>query len=83
MFDTRPLALRARQPWPGMRPLPLAAVEAGELPDAPLDATIYLVCDRGLVSHLVALYLEAAGFTDVRHLARGFGALTSAVAGKA
>lgn len=69
LFDLRP----APKPVFGLVPTPLSleAVQRGELPDRLRDAPLYLVCERGLVSELAGLYLEAAGFTDVHHLAGG------------
>ena len=49
----------------------LEAVQAGELPDLPKDTPIYLLCERGQVSELVGLYLEAAGFENVHNVAGG------------
>lgn len=53
------------------RPLSLDRVQQGTLPDLPLDTPLYLVCARGQISELAGLYLEAAGFTAVCHLAGG------------
>lgn len=69
LFDVRP------QPKPvfGLAPQPLSleAVQRGELPDLAPDTPVYLVCERGQVSELAGLYLEAAGFAQVYHLAGG------------
>ena len=69
LFDLRPL------PEPvfglGPRPLDLDSVQRGRLPDLPPDTPLFLVCTRGQVSELAGLYLEAAGFTAVSHLAGG------------
>ena len=51
--------------------LDLEAVQRGELPELPRDTPVYLVCGRGQVSELAGLYLEAAGFGHVHHLAGG------------
>ena len=53
------------------RPLDLTALQRGELPELARDTPVYLVCERGQVSELAGLYLEAAGFTHVYHLAGG------------
>jgi rhodanese-related sulfurtransferase len=58
-----------------MRPLSLAAVQDGEMPEVPRDLPVYLVCELGHFSELVGLHLELAGFRDVRHLPGGFRAL--------
>lgn len=69
LLDLRPVP----EPVFGLepRPLDLAAVQQGRLPDLPPDTPLYLVCGRGQVSELAGLYLEAAGFTAVSHLAGG------------
>lgn len=69
LFDLRPVpgAVFGLEP----RPLNLDAVQRGDLPDLPPDTPLYLVCGRGQVSELAGLYLEAAGFTAVAHLAGG------------
>lgn len=71
VFDTRPPAQYDKDALPGARPLSLAAVQAGKLPDLALDEPIYLICERGMMSDLVGLYLEAAGFTAVYHVEGG------------
>lgn len=69
LFDVRPRP----QPVFGLisHPLSLEAVQRGELPDLAPDTPVYLVCERGQVSELAGLYLEAAGFARVYHLAGG------------
>ena len=69
LLDLRPLP----QPVFGLLPtsLSLDAVGRGELPDLAPDTPLYLVCERGQVSELAGLYLEAAGFKNVCHLAGG------------
>ena len=69
LFDLRPVpgAVFGLEP----RPLDVAAVQQGRLPDLPPDTPLYLVCGRGQVSELAGMYLEAAGFTAVSHLAGG------------
>lgn len=69
LFDVRPLPKRVFGLEP--HPLELDALQRGELPDLPHDTPVYLVCERGQVSELAGLYLEAAGFTRVYHLAGG------------
>ncbi len=68
VFDLRPAP---QPPFGGAAPLSLEAVQTGTLPVLPLDTPVYLVCARGQVSELAGLYLEAAGFTAVYHLAGG------------
>ena len=70
-------ALLDLRPVPGTvfglaaQPLDLTAVQQGRQPDLPPDTPLFLVCGRGQVSELAGLYLEAAGFTAVSHLAGG------------
>ncbi len=69
LFDLRPAPL----PVFGLTPrhLDVAALQRGELPDLPRETPIVLVCWRGQVSELAGLYLEAAGFASIYHLAGG------------
>lgn len=69
LFDVRPVPKAVF----GLEstPLSLDAVGRGDLPDLPPDTPLYLVCERGQVSELAGLYLEAAGFATVHHLAGG------------
>ena len=69
LFDLRPLpgAVFGLEP----QPLDLDAVQRGRLPELPPDTPLFLVCTRGQVSELAGLYLEAAGFMAVSHLAGG------------
>lgn len=70
VYDTRPPNPRNKE-ISGAKRLSLEAVQAGELPDLPKDTPIYLLCERGQVSELVGLYLEAAGFENVHNVAGG------------
>ncbi len=69
LFDTRPQSKTVFGLTP--RPLSLEAVGRGVLPELPPDKPVYLICERGQVSELAGLYLEAAGFENVFHLAGG------------
>jgi len=69
VFDVRPPG--AKGALPGSSPLSLEALQRGALPELPKDTPVYLVCERGQVSELAGLYLEAAGFTEVYNLAGG------------
>ena len=71
VLDLRPAAARAKGELPGAQGLLLDELQAGNVPDAPRDEPLVLVCERGLISELAALYLEAEGFRDVRHLTGG------------
>ncbi len=70
-FDVRTYAQHQRDGLPGTEVLSLEEVQAGDLPDVPKDAPIYLICERGQVSELAGLYLEAAGFEEVYNVAGG------------
>lgn len=59
---------------PGSRQLTLEQVRAGALPEVPLDEPVYLICERGAVSELIGLYLEAEGFSEVYTVTGGLAA---------
>ncbi len=81
-FDVRSSVQHARDGLPGSRSLPLEAIQAGELPaDVDLDAPVYLVCERGLLSELAGLYLEQAGFRHTFNVLGGLGALRPLLGG--
>lgn len=69
LYDVRPLPETVFGLTP--LPLPLAELQHGDVPDLPSDTPLYLVCGRGQASELAGLYLEAAGFSEVFHLAGG------------
>lgn len=73
-FDTRTQARFEQDHLPGTRHLSLEAVQQGLLPDVAKSAPIFLLCERGQISELVGLYLEAAGFTDVHNVQGGMAA---------
>ena len=70
-FDVRTEAQHQRDGLPGTRVLRLEEVQAGHLPDVPKEKPVYLICERGQVSELAGLYLEAAGFGEVYNVAGG------------
>ncbi len=70
-FDTRASARYQQDGLSGVAHLPLEAVQAGALPDVPKEAAVYLICERGQMSELAGLYLEAAGFSEVYNVAGG------------
>jgi rhodanese-related sulfurtransferase len=47
---------------------PLGLLQAGQMPDVPLDATIYVHCRSGARSAEAAAALQQAGFTNVINL---------------
>ena len=69
LFDVRPAPKRTFGLEP--HPLNLGALQAGVVPELAHDTPVYLICERGQVSELAGLYLEATGFTQVYHLAGG------------
>jgi rhodanese-related sulfurtransferase len=70
-FDTRPLASYRQDALPGVAHLSLEKVQAGKLPEIDKSEPIYLICERGMVSELAGLYLEAAGFRAVYNVEGG------------
>ena len=70
-FDTRTEARYKQDGLPGVAHLSLEAVQAGGLPDVPKEEAVYLICERGQMSELAGLYLEAAGFEEVYNVAGG------------
>lgn len=71
VIDIRPWEVVARHPIPSAVHAPLEQIQAGRLPDVPRDAVVVVVCEWGRKSELGALYLEAHGFSRVRHLLGG------------
>ena len=70
-FDVRTQAQHQRDGLPGTHVLSLEVVQGGDLPDVPKGKPVYLICERGQVSELAGLYLEAAGFGEVYNVAGG------------
>jgi rhodanese-related sulfurtransferase len=77
-FDTRSAFRFEQDHVPGTRHLSLDAVQQGVLPEVERSAPVFLVCERGQISELVGLYLEAAGFTNVHNVQGGVNAWRSA-----
>ncbi len=75
VFDTRPDARYRQDGLPGASHLSLERVQSGELPQVDKEEPIYLICERGVLSELVGLYLEAAGFREVYNVEGGMIAL--------
>ena len=78
-FDTRPLTLFDQDSLPGLQHLTLEDVQSGNLPKVPKERPIYFICEKGLVSELVGLCLEAAGFEHVFNVDGGMRALRSSM----
>ncbi|RIH87607.1 Thiosulfate sulfurtransferase GlpE [Meiothermus luteus] len=57
--------------------VPLADIQGGNH-HLPKDRPILLVCERGVMSELAGLYLEAAGYERVYHLEGGLRGLKRA-----
>ena len=75
VFDTRTSVMMAREPVAGATQLLWEDVQEGKLPDVAKHEPVYVICERGQVSELVGLYLEAAGFEQVFNVAGGMKAL--------
>ena len=75
VVDTRPWELALRDPLPAAAHAPLEQLQSGRMPELSSDADIVVVCAWGRKSELAGLYLEAHGFTRVRHLIGGVEAL--------
>ncbi len=71
ILDTRSKALFKHDGFEGSLHFSLEQAQAGELPELAKESSVYLVCEWGRISHLVGLYLEAAGFNNVYNLAGG------------
>lgn len=68
--DATLIDVRTQEEWdaghaPQAEHFELARLEAGELPDVPKDATIYVYCRSGNRSGMAVEILERAGYTDV------------------
>lgn len=71
ILDTRSKALFNHDGFKDSQLFTLEQAQAGELPEFPKETKLYLVCEWGRISHLVGLYLEAAGYLNVYNLAGG------------
>jgi rhodanese-related sulfurtransferase len=71
VFDLRPPPTVQRESIPGAKVLSLEDLQNNHFPNLPKETSIYLICERGAISELAGLYLEAAGFTEVYNLAGG------------
>jgi rhodanese-related sulfurtransferase len=74
IVDVRPEAEYARGSLEGAIHLPVKAIQHGEH-ELPKDRPLLLICERGAMSELAGLYLEAAGYEEVYHLEGGLRAL--------
>jgi rhodanese-related sulfurtransferase len=74
IVDVRSEAEYARGSLEGAIHLPVKAIQHGEH-ELPKDRPILLICERGSMSELAGLYLEAAGYAQVYSLEGGFRAL--------
>lgn len=71
--DAALIDVRTQEEWDSGRAapavhLPLAQLEAGELPDLPKDTTIYVTCRSGNRAGTAVTILEQAGYTDVTNI---------------
>jgi len=70
-FDTRSSAQFEQGSLPGVAHFSLEQIQAGALPELPPDTPIYLICERGVISELAGLCLEASGFSQVYNVEGG------------
>lgn len=71
--DATLIDVRTKEEWdaghaPQAEHFELARLEAGELPDAPKDATIHIYCRSGNRATTAVAILEEAGYTDVTNI---------------
>ncbi|RDI94689.1 rhodanese-like domain-containing protein [Meiothermus sp. QL-1] len=76
VVDVRPPGQYNPEDFQGALHLPLAEIQRGNH-DLPRDRPILLLCERGVLSELAGLYLEAAGYQRVYHLEGGLRRLRS------
>lgn len=70
MVDVRPPGQAGPVGFAQALCVPLADIQGGNH-RLPKDRPILLVCERGVMSELAGLYLEAAGYERVYHLEGG------------
>lgn len=70
VVDVRPAELTSQPAFPEALRIPVQDIQNG-LHNLPQDRPILLLCERGLMSELAGLYLEAAGYTQVYNLEGG------------
>lgn len=70
IVDVRPPEQYKPGEFAGAVHIPLADIQHGHH-QLPLDRPILLICERGVVSELAGLYLEAAGYGQVWNLEGG------------
>jgi len=70
IVDVRPLEQPLQGRFQSALRVPLQDIQNGNHA-LPKDRPILLVCERGLMSELAGLYLEAAGYTQVYNLEGG------------
>lgn len=71
--DATLIDVRTQEEWdeghaPQAQRFELARLEAGELPDVPKDAKIYVYCRTGNRAGTAVTILEQAGYTDVTNI---------------
>ncbi len=70
VVDVRPPEQYNPDDFAGALHLPLADIQHGNH-SLPKDRPILLICERGVMSELAGLYLEAAGYAQVYNLEGG------------
>lgn len=70
VVDVRPPEQYSHDDFAGALHLPLADIQQGNH-SLPKDRPLLLICERGVMSELASLYLEAAGYDLVYNLEGG------------
>jgi rhodanese-related sulfurtransferase len=70
VVDVRTLEQPDQERFPNALRIPIHDLQNG-FHSLPTDRPLLLVCERGLISELAGLYLEAQGYTEVYHLEGG------------
>lgn len=71
VVDVRPAEQYRPEDFPKALHIPLPDIQHGHH-QLPTDRPILLLCERGVMSELAGLYLEAAGYTQVWNLEGGY-----------
>lgn len=70
VVDVRTLDQPDQEWFPKALRIPVHDLQSG-FHSLPTDRLLLLICERGLISELAGLYLEAEGYTEVYHLEGG------------
>ncbi|WP_297852906.1 rhodanese-like domain-containing protein [Meiothermus sp.] len=80
VVDVRPLEQYNPSDFEGAVHIPLHDIQHGNH-NLPKDRSLLLICERGVMSELAGLYLEAAGYEQVYNLEGGLQKLRKSVGG--